>query len=157
MAGLSCKELKKKATCFMVLHNIPPCSTLWHQDNMSARHFQMNLFKRNYEFQIRFCWSLFLTAINNIPAMVQIMAWHHPASMPLSEPMMVSLLTCMQAYMCHSAVTQSRILVEAWCGETSCGSRWQPRVRIDMRQFTVNTSSLRNIFGPTKLMADHQR
>ena len=27
--------------------------------------------------------------INNIPALVQIMAWHHPGDKPLSEPMMV--------------------------------------------------------------------
>ena len=31
--------------------------------------------------------------INNIPAMVQIMAWRRPGAMPLSEPMMVSLPT----------------------------------------------------------------
>ena len=31
--------------------------------------------------------------INNIPALVQIMAWCHPGNMPLSEPMMVSLPT----------------------------------------------------------------
>ena len=31
--------------------------------------------------------------INNIPAMVQIMAWRRPGDKPLSEPMMVSLLT----------------------------------------------------------------
>ena len=30
--------------------------------------------------------------INNIPALVQIMAWHRPGAKPLSEPMMVSLL-----------------------------------------------------------------
>ena len=27
--------------------------------------------------------------INNIPSMVQIMAWHQPGNKPLSEPMMV--------------------------------------------------------------------
>ena len=37
--------------------------------------------------------------INNIPALVQIMAWVQPGDKPLSEPMMVSLLT----YMRHSA------------------------------------------------------
>ena len=37
--------------------------------------------------------------INNIPALVQIMAWHHPGDKPLSEPMMVSLTT-------HVCVTQ---------------------------------------------------
>ena len=31
--------------------------------------------------------------INNIPALVQIMAWHRLGDKPLSEPMMVSLLT----------------------------------------------------------------
>ena len=31
--------------------------------------------------------------INNIPALVQIMAWRRPGNKPLSEPMMVSLLT----------------------------------------------------------------
>ena len=31
--------------------------------------------------------------INNIPALVQIMAWHRPGDKPLSEPMVVSLLT----------------------------------------------------------------
>ena len=30
--------------------------------------------------------------INNIPTLVQIMAWRHPGDKPLSEPMMVSLL-----------------------------------------------------------------
>ena len=31
--------------------------------------------------------------INNIPALVQIMAWRQPGAKPLSEPMMVSLRT----------------------------------------------------------------
>ena len=31
--------------------------------------------------------------INNIPALVQIMAWRRPGDKPLSEPIMVSLLT----------------------------------------------------------------
>ena len=37
--------------------------------------------------------------MNNIPELVQIMAWHQPGDMPLSEPMMISLLT-------HICVTQ---------------------------------------------------
>ena len=32
-------------------------------------------------------------SINNIPGLVQIMAWHQPDDKPLSEPMMLSLLT----------------------------------------------------------------
>ena len=37
--------------------------------------------------------------INNIPALVQIMAWRRPGDKPLSEPMMVSLLTHQSASM----------------------------------------------------------
>ena len=31
-------------------------------------------------------------SINNIPALVQVIAWHRPGDKPLSEPMMFSLL-----------------------------------------------------------------
>ena len=41
--------------------------------------------------------------INNIPALVQIMAWCHPGAKPLSEPMMVSLLT-------HICVTRPQLV-----------------------------------------------
>ena len=34
-----------------------------------------------------------MARINNIPALVQIMAWRRPGDKPLSEPMMVNLLT----------------------------------------------------------------
>ena len=45
-----------------------------------------------YEFWLRFHWSLFLKgSINNIPDLVQIMAWRLSGDKPLSEPMMVSL------------------------------------------------------------------
>ena len=39
--------------------------------------------------------------INNIPALVQIMAWRRPGDKPLSEPMMVSLLTHMCITRCQ--------------------------------------------------------
>ena len=46
------------------------------------------------EFWLKFHWSLFLRGpINNIKALVQIMAWRRPGDKPLSEPMLVSLLT----------------------------------------------------------------
>ena len=38
-----------------------------------------------FEFGLKFPLSLF--PINNIPAMVQIMAWRRPGDKPLSEPM----------------------------------------------------------------------
>ena len=34
-----------------------------------------------------------MVSINNIPALVQIMAWRRPGDKPLSEPMMFSLPT----------------------------------------------------------------
>ena len=40
-------------------------------------------------------------SINNIPALVQIMAWRRPGDKPLFEPMMISLLT-------HICVTRSQ-------------------------------------------------
>ena len=54
----------------------------------------MHVLERN-EFRLRFHWTLFLKVqISNIPALVQIMAWCWPGDKPLSEPLMVSLLTC---------------------------------------------------------------
>ena len=38
--------------------------------------------------------------INNKPAVVQIMAWHRPGDVPLSEPMMAHWT---DAYVCHLA------------------------------------------------------
>ena len=61
-----------------------------------GRHFADDTFKRiflkeNVRTSIRI--SLKFVPINNIPALVQIMAWRRPGDKPLSEPMMVSLLT----------------------------------------------------------------
>ena len=48
-----------------------------------------------YEFPLKFHWSLFVPRgpISNIPTLVEIMAWHLPGDKPLSQPMIVSLLT----------------------------------------------------------------
>ena len=45
--------------------------------------------------------------INNIPALVQIMAWRRPGNKPLSEPIMVRLLT-------HICVTQPQWVKGSW-------------------------------------------
>ena len=45
--------------------------------------------------------------INNIPALVQIMAWRRPGDKPLSEPMMFSLLT-------HICVTRPQWVNDTW-------------------------------------------
>ena len=67
--------------------------------SQNGRHFPYNIFK--YIFMNENVWIPFEISlkfvhkgpINNIPALVQIMAWHCPGDKPLSEPIMVSLLT----------------------------------------------------------------
>ena len=56
--------------------------------------FKSIFLKKMYEIRLEFHWSLFLGCpINNIPALVQIMAWRRLGDKPLSEPMIVTLPT----------------------------------------------------------------
>ena len=50
-------------------------------------------FLEMYEFRLGFHKFVPKVRISNIPAFVQIMAWRLPGDKPLSEPMMISLLT----------------------------------------------------------------
>ena len=65
----------------------------------NGRHFEDNVFKcifLNENVLILLKISLKFVPkgpINNIPSLVQVMAWRWPGDKPLSEPMMVSLLT----------------------------------------------------------------
>ena len=65
----------------------------------NGRHFADDTFNRIYvneNFRISTKFSLKFVPkgpINNIPALIQIMAWRRPGDKPLSEPVMVSLLT----------------------------------------------------------------
>ena len=67
--------------------------THWGQDKMAA------IFQKT--FSNGFSWILINISlkfvprgpINNIPTLVQVMAWRRPGDKPLSEPMMVNLLT----------------------------------------------------------------
>ena len=63
-------------------------------------HFTDDVFKRiflneNVWISLKFHWNLFLRFQLTIfhPALVQIMAWRRPGDKPLSEPMMVCLMT----------------------------------------------------------------
>ena len=65
----------------------------------NGHHFADNIFNHNFlnenigislEISLKFVPKVW---INNIPALVQIMAWRQPGDKPLSEPMMVNLLT----------------------------------------------------------------
>ena len=71
-------------------------NTLWTIHN--SHHFADDIFKcifLNENLQILNKISLKFVPkgpVNDIPALVQIMAWPHPGDKPLSEPMMFSLL-----------------------------------------------------------------
>ena len=77
--------------------------TRWDFNRLRPRrnwyHFADDIFKRiffseNVWISITISLKFVPTGrINNIPAVVQIMAWRRPGDMPLSEPMVVSLLT----------------------------------------------------------------
>ena len=73
----------------------------------NGRHFTDDTFKRiflNEDVGILIKISLKFVPkgpINNIPALVQVMAWHRPGDKPLTEPMVVRLLT-------HICVTRSQ-------------------------------------------------
>ena len=54
--------------------------------------------------------------INNIPSLVQIMAWRRPGDKPLSEPMMVSLLM----HICVSRPQWVKTVIKCSCP----GSKW---------------------------------
>ena len=68
---------------------------------ISRRHFQNAFPQMKMNFDEDFTGFGPKGPINNTPALVQIMAWCRPGGKPLSEPMMVSLLT--DAYMSHPA------------------------------------------------------
>ena len=79
--------------------------THWGRDNIAA-NFADDIFKciiMNENVWILIKISLNFVPkvwINNMPALVQIMAWHRPGNKPLSEQMMVCFT---DAYMRHAA------------------------------------------------------
>ena len=59
----------------------------------SRQHFEMDFLHENLWISIKISLKFLARGpVNNIPALVQIMAWHQPGNKPLSEPLMVSLL-----------------------------------------------------------------
>ena len=84
----------------------------------NGRHFADDIFKRfflNENVLISLNISLKFVAkvrINNIPALVQIMTWRRLGDKPLSEPMMVSLLT----HICVTRPQWVKYLEEPFCG-----------------------------------------
>ena len=79
-----------------------------------GHHFADNTFKPiflngNIRISIKISLKFVLKVpINNIPALVQIMAWRRPGDKPLSDPMMVCLLT-------HTCVTRPQwVMAHMW-------------------------------------------
>ena len=71
--------------------------THWGRDQIDAM--SQTIFSHAFsrmkmnEFRLKFHWFVPKGPINNIPALVQIMAWRRSGDKPLSEPVMVSLPT----------------------------------------------------------------
>ena len=80
-----------KVPCYHIFNTLRP--------RQNGRHFADNIFKcilvnENVRIVIKISLKFVpKDPINYIPALVQIMAWHRPGDKPLSEPMLVSLLT----------------------------------------------------------------
>ena len=78
--------------CSQYVHMISHIEAETKWPTFSTRHFQMH-------FLVWKCMNLDFTKIvpmvriNNVPALVQIMAWRRIGDKPLSEPMMVNILT----------------------------------------------------------------
>ena len=88
---------------WLLIHTMISINTLRPRQN--GRHFAGDTFNHifvneNLRISIKFSRKFVPKGpIINIPALVQIMAWRHPGNKPLSEPVMVCLLT-------HICVTQ---------------------------------------------------
>ena len=96
----------------------------------NGRHFADDTFKRifmNENVRISINISLKFVPkglINNIPALVQIMAWRRPGDKPLSEPMMVNLLT-------HICVTRLQwVKVITWTNEYQFSCGWYRYIKM---------------------------
>ena len=131
----------------------------------NGRHFADDIFKciflnENVWIQIKISMKFVpMGPINNIPSLVQIMAWHGPGDKPLSEPMMVSL-------MMHICVTQPhwplryvevilqwflKVILQIDILNTSCeiGPRWVPQIPI------ADMSTLRQVMAWCHQVTSH--
>ena len=96
------REWNAKEKIRLVLDQLPPASSTplnTLRPRRNGRRFADDTFKcifinENVRIPIKISLKFVPKgSINNIPALVQIMAWRRPGNKPLSEPMMVSLTT----------------------------------------------------------------
>ena len=79
--------------------------------------------------------------INNIPALVQIMAWRRPGDKPLSEAMMASLLM-------HICATRHQWVKRFHCWNQNIpGKLGQYQLRQTAQRYNKSLSSMRNDFN----------
>ena len=101
LTGCGCKVTTKiSAPCCPVAFAVRICLRLthWGRDKLAtiSQTTISNAFSwmKMLGFRLKFHWSFFPKGrINNIPLLVQIMAWRRPGDKPLSEPTMVRLST----------------------------------------------------------------
>ena len=97
-----------------------------------------------FEFRLKFHWSFPKGPINNMPVLVQIMAWRRTGDKPLSEPMMAQFN---DAYMRHSASMSLIKLSKVCC----CIYGYWTYQAIDRHGFnrkgSNRTYSRQNLFG----------
>ena len=128
LAYKSCRTMPR-----CVLSQYPLCmiSLPWHDINTlrprwNGRHFTNDIFKcifltENSWFSLKISLKFVPKfRIYNIPAMVQIMAWCRPGDKPLSEPMVVRLLT----HTCVNRLQQSQGIAYNNLLEVSDESCW---------------------------------
>ena len=105
-------------TCFQNIwsHSLMHFNTLRPRQN--GRHFPEDIFKwiflnENVRISIKISLKFVPSVlISNIPTLVQVMAWRRPGDKPLSEPIMVSLLT-------HICVTRPQWVNHRNTGKTA--------------------------------------
>ena len=134
------------------MHNkTHPHSTLRPRQN--GRHFADDIFKciflnENVSIAIKISLKFVPKGpINNIPALVKIMAWRRSGDKPLSEPMMVSLLT-------HICVTRPQ-LVKKWrpCCRYIATTRASTRLILTRVQNPLSNTSYKDFVAMAKFAA----
>ena len=133
-----CNKLTKYCVLGMLVFQFMLLNSLRPRQN--REYFADDVFKRNFlnenvwipiEISLKFVPK---GSINNIPVLVQIMAWCRPGDKPLSEPMMVSLLThicvtrpqwvnCFSSAVCDTRIDQIHLLDLFWGKENICNSQ----------------------------------
>ena len=86
---LYCTSLLCMSSCAIADPSLNTLRLWWDGQHFTDDIFKCIFYKQIFSVSIKI--SLKLIPIKNIPALVQIMAWHHPGDKPLSEPVMVNL------------------------------------------------------------------